>query len=491
MKKMVIKRVGGFDFDSPFVHDLPGREEYTYRSFFSRVLGIIDFLNEKNTPSHIVCIMDNSVELMAYYFAIILSGRVAVAIDPVKGSEEIEGILSSIDNKYTVVDEPTSKKFGVFDELVTPHCFKGMPTVEMNVKETILDLLEKRNFQDDCLLTFTSGTSGNTKGVRNSLLNLWSTAEAFNNCFNVDKQNSFVHLMPMTYMAGILNTIVQPFIAGSKIVIMGRFSPMLAFSFWQEVVASGVNTLWMSPSMLNIVLKVGNEKLGAEYCKKNDMLFFIGTAPLQQKTREQFEEKYGVTLYASYGLSETLFLSTETKETVLAGRDNVGKILTGVKYKFSEQGEFLVDVPWMFLGYTNENTEEYFDGTYYKTGDLAEINNNILQITGRCKDLIIKGGMNISAALIEKTVSQLEGVDECAAFGAVNEFLEESVVLAYVSNEYDIEKAITAIIIEKLGRNYLIDTYYKVNAIPKNINGKIDKNTLKEQYKSYNNDYKI
>lgn len=484
MKELVIKRVGGFDFDAPFVNDLPGGGEYTYKSFFSRVLSIIDFLNEKNTPSHIVCIMDNSVELMAYYFAVVLSGRVAVAIDPVKGSEEIEGILSPIEKKYIVVDEPTSKKLGEYDKIVAPHCFKDMSIVDKDVKDTILNLIRKRNFQDDCLLTFTSGTSGNTKGVRNSLFNLCSTANAFNSCFNVGHENAFVHLMPMTYMAGILNTIVQPFIAGSKIIIMGRFSPMVAFSFWQNVASSGVNTLWMTPSMLNIILKVGNEKVGAEYCKKNNMLFFIGTAPLQQKTREQFEERYGVTLYASYGLSETLFLSTETKETVMTGRDNVGKILEGVKYRFSEQGEFLVDVPWMFLGYTNENTEEYFDGSYYKTGDLAEINYNILQITGRCKDLIIKGGMNISAALIEKTVSQMEEVDECAAFGVVNEFQEECVVLAYVSNETNIEKAITAIIIDKLGRNYMIDSYYKVNTIPKNINGKIDKNTLKEQYKS-------
>lgn len=484
MKEQILKRVGEFDFNAPFVNDLLGGKEYTYQEFFSRVLGITHSLNEQNAPSHIVCILDNSVELMAYYFAIVLSGRVAVAIDPVKGGDEIEGILNTIQTKWIVVDELASKKIVSYNHVVPTHGFSQFEKFDGNIKSTVLDLLMCRDFKDDCLLTFTSGTSGNTKGVRNSLYNLCSTAEAFNQCFNVGVNNIFVHLMPMTYMAGILNTIVQPFIAGSRIVIMGRFSPMVAFSFWQNVAASKVNTLWMSPSMLNIVLKVGNEKVGSDYCKNNEMFFFIGTAPLQQKTREQFEEKYGVTLYASYGLSETLFLSTETKDTVLKGRENVGKILEGVKYRFSEQGEFLVEVPWMFLGYTNENTEEYFDGTYYKTGDLAEIKDSILQITGRCKDLIIKGGMNISAALIEKTVSQLDGVDECAAFGAVNEFQEESVVLAYVSTDQEIEKTITALIAEKLGKNYLVDTYYKVNSIPKNINGKIDKNTLKVQFKT-------
>lgn len=486
MKELILERVSNFDFDSLFVKDLLGKGDYSYNGFFSRVLCLSSELEDCCSTSHIVLVMDNSVELMAYYFAVVLSGKVAVAIDPVKGADEIEDILLSVGDKYTVVDETSSKKVKEFDKVVANNSFSTFPVSEGDIKAEVIRRIQKREFENDCLLTFTSGTSGNTKGVRNSLYNLCSTAEAFNKNFNVGRDQVFAHLMPMTYMAGILNTIVQPFIAGARIVIMGRFSPIVAFSFWQTVSVSGVNTLWMSPSMLNIILKVGNEKVGAEYCTANKMLFFIGTAPLQQKTREQFEQKYGVTLFASYGLSETLFLSTETIETVKKGRDNVGKLLDGVVFRFSEQGEFLVDVPWMFLGYTNENTADYFDGTYYKTGDLAEIKDNILQITGRCKDLIIKGGMNISAALIEKTVSQLEDVEECAAFGAVNAFQEESVVLAYVSGKSSdhVEKEITALVNEKLGRNYLVDTYYKVTSIPKNINGKIDKNTLKEQFKS-------
>ena len=488
MKELLLSRVKQFDFNSRFVQDLLGGSDYSYQEFFSRVLSIAQQFDKQNAPAHIVCIMDNSVELMAYYFAIILSGRIAVAIDPMKGSEEIENILASINKKYVVTDVLAAERIQHIDKVIVSRSFKDFDSIEGDVKALSLEKLQERCFKDDCLLTFTSGTSGNTKGVRNSLYNLCSAAEAFNNCFNVGKNNVFAHLMPMTYMAGILNTIIQPFIAGSQIVVMGRFSPMVAFSFWQNIASSGVNTLWMSPSMLNILLKVGNEKIGIPYCKENETFFFIGTAPLQQKTRAQFEQKYGVTIYASYGLSETLFLSTETKETVLSGRDNVGRILDDVKYRFSDKGEFLVDVPWMFLGYTNENTSEYFDGTYYKTGDLAKIKNNNLQITGRCKDLIIKGGMNISAALIEKTVSQLSNIEECAAFGTVNAFQEESVVLAYVSNEpaQEIEKTITALVNEKLGRNYFVDTYYKVNIIPKNINGKIDKNTLKEQFKLSN-----
>lgn len=490
MKELVLSRVQSFRFDDVFVTDMIQGKEYSYDEFFSRCLFIIQRLDSHCVPNKVVCIMDNSIELMACYFAIILSGRVAVAIDPVKGREEINGILSALEECYILVDKTGKEKVEHYDEVVIRNGFNSFEKADgSEIKTEVLNLLEKRDFQDDCLLTFTSGTSGNTKGVRNSLYNLCSTAETFNSNFEISNKNIFAHLMPMTYMAGILNTIIQPFIAGAKIAIMGRFSPMLAFTFWQNVAKYEINTLWMSPSMLNIINKVGNEKVGSEYCMDREMLFLIGTAPLQQKTRQVFEGKYGVTLYASYGLSETLFLSTQTKDTVSRGDDNVGRILDGVKYKFSEQGEFLVDVPWMYLGYTNENTSDYFDGTYYKTGDLAEIEDGVLKIVGRAKDLIIKGGMNISSALIEKVVGQIDEVDECAVFGIVNNFQEECIVLAYSSGDtgHELEKKINAVVLEKLGKNYAIDLFYRIPSIPKNINGKTDKNSLKESFKQNDN----
>ena len=143
-----------------------------------------------------------------------------------------------------------------------------------------------------------------------------------------------------------------------------------------------------------------------------------------------------------------------------------------------------VEVPWMFLGYTNEPTEKYFEGSYYKTGDLARIEDGVLSIVGRSKDLIIKGGMNISPALVESVVSGIEGVDECSVFSILSKDNEELMVLGYSSSKTDseLEKTISAAVSEKLGKNYMIDLFYKVPSIPKNINGKNDKKVLKDNY---------
>lgn len=486
MKQEIIGRMNRFDFSREFVIDASKDRHYTYEDFLGRCLTLSgQYCATGEAHKHIVFIMENSVELLAGYFGAMMAGKIATAIDPVKEQEEIAKILESVTDKYVVVDAAGKAKVTSYDIVFESGDFEKTEVAGGNIKEKALEKFEERNFDDDFLLTFTSGTTGNTKGVRHTLNNLIKTGDAFNKFFSVGKDNVLAHYMPMTYMAGILNSIIQPFIAGAQIVVMGRFSPFKAFTFWQDVVKYQVNLFWLSPSMLTIILKASKHALGQEYCKDKDLLFFIGTAPLHLKTREEFEAKYPVKLYASYGLSETLFLSTETPETLKLGGGNVGKLLEGVEYKFGDDGEFLVRVPWMFLGYTNEPTEKYFAGDYYKTGDLADIKDGILSITGRSKDLIIKGGMNISPALIESVATSVEGVEECSVFSVLNKFKEELVVLGYSTQQKDteeLEKKISASVISALGKNYMIDIFYRVPSIPKNVNGKNDKKVLKEKY---------
>lgn len=493
MKRYIIDKLAQSNFDDVFVKDALNGKEYTYNTFFGRCFTLASLIKDKAYgKNHLVLLMDNSIELMSCYFTSIILGRIATAIDPLKGEDEIMSIIDEIEDSFIIVDKVGGSKIAKADFVFSSSDFDKLPPMSDDVKQQITNIFEGIDFTKDYLLTFTSGTSGKTKGVRHSLNNLFSTAVAFNKEFGVDCENTFAHVMPMTYMAGILNSIFQPFVAGSSIVVLGRFSPMKAFTFWQDVEKYKVNTFWLSPSMLTILLKVAKHEVGQKYCKEHKTLFFIGTAPLHQSTRVEFEAKYPVKLYASYGLSETLFLSTETPETLALGGGNVGKLLDGVNYRFDNDGEFLVDVPWMYLGYTNEPTENYFEDTSYKTGDLAKIENNILSIVGRKKDLIIKGGMNLSPALIEKVVSEIEGIDECAAFGALNSQKEESVILAYcLQNGYEglkIEEIIHKSVLGVLGKNYMIDKFYNVSSIPKNINGKIDKNVLKSKWLKENAD---
>jgi long-chain acyl-CoA synthetase len=359
------------------------------------------------------------------------------------------------------------------------------------MKNKIVNEFINIDYEKLYLITYTSGTSGIPKGVKHSLKNLFLTSISFNNIINFNKDNVFGHVMPMTYMAGILNTIIKPFICGSKIAILGRFNIPNALQFWKVVEKYKINTFWMSPTMLNILLKVDKGTIGSEYCHKNKTIFLIGTAPLSLNVRKSFEEKYGVALYTSYGLSETLFISVQNKLLQEYNDANVGRILDNVEYKLSPDNEILIRVPWMFFGYTNEDTAKYFENDYYKTGDLGEImSEKALYITGRKKDLIIKGGMNISPNQIVDVINKFEEIDEVIILGEKNNFGEESIICVYSLknnlNTNEIEQKIRGNVISKLGMNYCIDDFMNLKEIPKNLNGKIDKQAISLAYRRKN-----
>ena len=149
--------------------------------------------------------------------------------------------------------------------------------------------------------------------------------------------------------------------------------------------------------------------------------------------------------------------------------------------KLSDDGEIMIDVPWMFKGYTNDDTDAYFLGSYYLTGDMGQSEEGILSITGRIKDLIIKGGMNISPKQIEDCILKYCGVDECAVSGVTIDD-EERVVCWYVCSDEKDEGAMNRIIEKELGKHCCADRFERVSSIPKNINGKPDKKKLVQEY---------
>ena len=476
VKERVIAVISNIDFEQTFITDEKRKLHLSYNGFFSRCLHIADFLKQRNERK-IFVVIDNSVELCALYFAVIFAKKGIVVADPEKGNEELEELLADSQGAFPIVlkkgVEKNTDYYDMFYEAYEKEC----------KAETVI-AFQKYDFDYDYLTTFTSGTSGKTKGVVNSLNNLFSTSLSFIEKIPNYNEGCLLHLMPMTYMAGILNSIFMPFVMGYRIVIGERFSVKTAISFWKKVEKYNVSLLWLSPMMLTMIDKVDRGDYYEKYCRNNEICYLIGTAPLNEDVRRRFEERYGVKLRASYGLSETLFVSVETEKSISTKkRDNVGELLTGVDYKIMEDGELLINVPWMYKGYTNVNTQEYFDGKYYKSGDLAEIENGVLSIVGRKKDLIIRGGLNISPKMIEDIISQLDCFTEYCIFGKNNSIGEEEVCCAYVSKseglENDIESKVSDYVTGKLGKNYSINKFLKMDSLPRNINGKIDKNLLR------------
>lgn len=482
-----IKRcIEQLNFDDTFIIDDINDRSVSYKRFFSECYGTAKYIQDNNPSRSVIAVMENSYELALLYFAVMLTDKRIMVVDPQKGDDEIKGILRDIEPARIFIDSGKEQLGDDIHSVLQYPDLMAFDDVE-DIKSELLQRLEARESRQSYLVTFTSGTTGVTKGVEHTLDNLLLTAIALDG--KVRKGNCvFMHVMPMTYMAGILNSLFYPFVIGASIVITKRFSIISARSFWKKVIRYNVTLFWVSPSMLMMIDKLDRGHDGEEYCRANNPVFLVGTAPLTAETRNRFNERYGVTVYASYGLSETLFISVENDESLAVCRpDSVGSILDGVDYRFTEAGEMQINVPWMYLGYTNENTADYFDADYYKSGDLAVVENGCLYITGRSKDLIIKGGMNISPVLIEKVANKNEFIEESVCIGVKDKSGEERICLAFTvsanaMSDDEIKDTLRKQVLTELGKNYAIDYLWKLTSIPRNINGKIDKNVLKANW---------
>lgn len=466
----IINRMGMFIGNEIFVHDYKADRWYTYRETWEKAVFIADHLELEEADS-LVAVMENSFELFSVYFSCMITNTTVIPLDPHKSCEEIDRIIAEHPSALVIKDN------SVFMDMEFEKC--NVPVDEKYLLEKIHNI----DLNKDYMITYTSGSTGHAKGVVHSLRNLFLSAASFGITTGLNDGYTMAHVMPMTYMAGILNTIIMPFYFGCKIVLLPRFDVMSAVSFWKSVEKFNITAFWLSPTMLNILMTVDRKAEVRDYLEKENTLFYVGTAPLYENTRKKFEEKYKVKLLQSYGLSETLLISTETNEGV-SNSASAGTILPDVNLMIYDDQEIGINVPWMFKRYTNENVSDYFREGNYISGDLGIIaDDNKLLITGRKKDLIVKGGMNISPAQIEDCIAKTGKIKECAVTGMViND--EENIICWFVKEDgadfafSDINSSIE----RNLGRHCKVDIFKQMEQLPKNLNGKLDKKILIEKF---------
>jgi len=482
----ILQNIFKNNWNELFIIDGINDEKYSYHDFFTVIMNCKERLESIGmSKNDTVCLlMSNSFELIIFYFACLILQITVVPIDPSKGENEIREILSQL--KYNAIF--CNNNLQIQDEkLVQVDTIIQSISEEKESRYSEIDIFTTLDYDKLFLITFTSGSTGAVKGVMHSFNNLIQSAFAFNIQFKFGKQNVFYHNLPMTYMAGILNLIVLPFISESKIVIGERFNISKMMRFWEIPIRYSVNTFWFIPTIITLLLKFDRGEEGIEYANNTKIIGCVGTAPLSDRFRKEFQTKYGISLYESYGLSETLFVSTNSPE-MPEMEGSVGKILDGVDANICDDGEIALNVPWMFSGYTNVENKDYFKNDKYLTGDIGRLDKNgFLFITGRKKDLIIRGGINISPKRIEKLIESFDGFGECAIIGVDDINMGEKIVCFFVPKKLmhnvELNRILNINIIEKLGHDYRIDEFVEMDEIPKTINGKVDKLSIKEIYK--------
>ena len=500
----------------PFLIDSVSDRIFSFGEFHRLACNLAMGLREQGIRrgDRIAIILNNSAEFAILYFACLYLGAVAVPINPQLHKRDIEFILRHSGAKM-VLYSPSTK------ELITPALFERdgfctlclLPKAEQDKEhcEHVIWLVDDtpaenidgwRPFDnvtpDDLFtITFTSGTTSLPKGVPHRINSLLRCAIVFNEELGFGPENRFYHVLTMAYMAGILNTLLCPFLAGASVVICRAFDARLAIEFWRAPIRYGVNTLWMVPTILSTLLRIDRNRPGLAYCHKHINTICVGTAPLPLKLKRDFENKYGVGLFESYGLSETLFVTTNSKKVKYLP-DSVGRALPGVALKIvdkswaevphGEDGEIWIRTSYLMAGYLNYQTlqPDASDlGKWFPSGDIGHLTpDGHLFITGRKKDLIIRGGINISPRVVEDVLREHESIAQVAVVGVPHEFYgEEVVAVVKLKAGYTLDAVRPAL--DELCRGNLsavsIPTeFFELDEFPTSTTGKIQKTKLRE-----------
>ena len=292
--------------------------------------------------------------------------------------------------------------------------------------------------EDDALLLYTSGTTGVPKGVILSNKNMVAGGEYTALAHELTPDDRALCSLPLYHINGEVVTSVTPLVSGSSVVIPRKFSTS---NFWELI--SEYKCTWFSvvPTMISYLCSA-TDLSGKDY--KVDQVRFgrSASSALPPSLHRTFEEKFGISIVETMGLTETAApvfsnpMDPKKRKYGSPGQavGNIAKIIDekGEELPRGEQGEIMIKGDNVMKEYykapeiTAETIEP--DG-WLHTGDLGYMDEDgFVFVTGRIKELIIKGGENIAPKEIDEALYQHPAVLDAAAVGIPDDAYGEEIM---------------------------------------------------------------
>jgi acyl-CoA synthetase (AMP-forming)/AMP-acid ligase II len=290
------------------------------------------------------------------------------------------------------------------------------------------------SLHDTAFILYTSGTTGRAKGVQLTVHGmLWVTAACWAPITGLDENDTVLSPLPLFHSYALNLSVLSILAAGATEYIMEKFSTSEAV----RLLKTGAFTYFPGvPTMFHYLLQATR---GDTAIKFPGLRLCVSAGAIMPATlNREFESHLGVPLLDGYGITETSTMVTMNWPTGTRIMGSCGLPVPGSAVRVvdlhgkdvaaGQEGELIVHGPHVMPGYHNkpEETQTALRDGWYHTGDLAKADaNGFLTITGRLKELIIRGGQNIAPAEIEEVVNTYEAVLDCAVVGVPHEHLGE------------------------------------------------------------------
>ena len=361
--------------------------------------------------------------------------------------------------------------------------------------------------QQDALLIYTSGTTGNPKGVLLTQYQLLVDADAIKKWFQISSDDRILSVLPIHHVNGTVVTHVMPVVAGASIVLGKKFHVKSFFKICRE---EKITVSSVVPTLLQFLSQ-------HEFRKEeipNSLKFLIcGAGPLTVDVASRFETAFGIPVMHGYGLSETTCyscflpnnLTTDEHRYWLTemGFPSIGVPIpanemeiqndNGETLPEGEKGEIVIRGHNVMKSYYDNQAanESAFQFGWFRSGDegffkFDASKRKFFFITGRFKELIIRGGINLSPLEIDEVISRCEGVKAGICVGFENDWYGEEVGALVVRSDSALtEKQV----LEFCGKNLPFMKQPKVvlftDELPITTTGKYQRNKVKHLFSQW------
>lgn len=446
------------------------RTELDYAAFWARARGLGGWLRAALgvvPGDRVATFAHNSLEAALATFAVLDAGLVLVPCNMTEDAERLGFVLKNAGVRAVLALAPHRERAASACKevgLPPPVALSG-PAAEGGEAVPEPDRLaaagagvatpDPLRRDDEALVVYTSGTTGSPKGVVLAHGNLLADAAGIAAWHRLGRGDRMMCVLPIHHVNGLVVTLVTPQVFGGSVVLNDRFRTE---AFWRRIAAERVAVVSVVPTLLAFLLE------RPELADAEDLSAFrhliCGAGPLTVELAARFEDRFGVPIVHGYGLSETTCYSSFLPVDLPAAehrtwlRDH-GFPSIGVAVPPNEmaihdpdgrglpdgaRGEIVVRGHNVMKGYhaRPDADAETFAHGWFRSGDEGFRREGHYFITGRLKELVIRGGVNLSPLEIDEVLNRIPGVAAGLAIGFANDWYGEEVG-AYVKRAPGVE----------------------------------------------------
>lgn len=490
--------------DKIFMIDAGSGQSISYQKlkYDIELMGCLLKQSTLKSGDKVAFLLDNSYATVSLLLSTMYHGFVVVPINAVSGAKTIAYVLEHCDCNLLFISTKYQTQFAqLLSQDKNSKQFDIVPYDDLpsnqTVQSTQVTTISKPNKNTPALLIYTSGTTGLPKGVLLSHQNIIAGGHNTATAHQITPKHRALCVLPLYHINAIIVTIMCPLVSNSSVVIAEKFS---ASNFWQLIAKFRCTWFSVVPTIISYLLNDAKQNPNATKQLDLDCLVFgrSASAPLPAHIHQQFGAHFKIKLIETMGITETsaqilsnpLDIQKQGSAGIAYGNsaiiidDNDGSILG-----FDVQGELAIKGDNVMQAYYNNEqaTQKSFNNDgYFLTGDLAKQDKDgFFYITGRKKELIIKGGENISPREIDDVLYQHNAILEACAFAMPDDNYGETIAVCI---HLKLKQTLTKIAVKEFCNSILGDfktpsyVFFTDDLLPKGPSGKIQRLALAKQY---------